>query len=214
MYTPALSSSSASQDISVSRFIRSTAGADSHELIGLLIFGVQNTTEKLFRCDAAQASLIDPENTPAFSDTGGTDMSVIETTPLKNLSAYISLMKLQGDVPAGSYLNAVQHHCEQAIRQQDTTTQASDFSPYLSARTIAATPDRKFNSGMTEAARQQNTRLAETLTQLKFSKEQMTGQRQKIAENHAKPFLRTPVDIITGEIDLAGLNRLYDANPG
>lgn len=214
MYTPALSSSSASQDISVSRFISSTAGNDSHQLIGLLIFGVQNTTEKLFRCDAVQASLIGPKNTSAFSDTGGTDMSVIEITPLKNLSAYISLMKLQGDVPADSYLNTVQHNCEQAVRQQDTSTQTSAFSSYLSARTIAATSDREFNSGMTEAARQQNTRLADTLTQLKFSKEQMTGQRQKIAENRAKPFLRTPVDIITGEIDLAGLNRLYDANPG
>lgn len=213
MYTPALSSSSASQDISVSRFISSTADADSHRLIDLLIFGVQNTTEKLFKCDAAQASLIDPKNTSAFSHPGGTDISVIETTPLKNLSAYISLMKLQGDVPAGSYLNTVQHNCEQAIEQQNTATQASAFSPYLSARSIAETSDREFNEGMTEAVRQQNTRLADTLTQLKFSKDQMTGQRQKIAENHAKPFLRTPVDIITGEIDLAGLKRLYDKKP-
>ncbi|MBW5407984.1 hypothetical protein ACISK3_13940 [Morganella morganii] len=136
MYTPVLTSSSVSQDISVSRFISSTAGGDSHRLIGLLILGVQNTAQ-----------------------------------------------------------------------------QVSAFSPYLSARDIAATSHREFNEAITEADRQQNTRLADTLTQLKFSKDQMTGHIQKIAENHAKPFLRTPVEIIAGEIDLAGLNRLYDNNP-
>lgn len=213
MHTPALSPPSASQDISVSRFISSTAGGDSHHLVGLLIFGVQNTTEKLFRCDTKQSSFIGTRNASASSEADGIDISAIDTTPLKNLSAYISLIKLQGGMSEDSYLTTVQNNCEQIIEQQNMAQQTSVFSSYLSARSIAATSNREFNEAIAQAHDQQHTRLADTLIRLRFNKDQITGQEQKIAENHAKPFLRASLTITSGEIDLAGLNRLYDKKP-
>ncbi|HGY3148841.1 TPA: hypothetical protein ACNVU4_002922 [Morganella morganii] len=206
MYTSALaSSSSASQDISVSRFLNSTADGDSDLLIGLLIFSVQNTVEESFRCNGDQALLIYRGDASAVSDAGHIDIPVVDTTPLEYLSAYISLMKLQGNVSADSYLNKVQNNCERAIEQQHITQPASGFSRYLPAGSLTVTPDMAFDQAVTDAHRQQNTRLAETRMRLKFSKDQiqMTGQVHKMVENHAKPFLKVPVKITNGEINFS-----------
>ncbi|HCM61940.1 MAG TPA: hypothetical protein DIT05_05260 [Morganella sp. (in: Bacteria)] len=196
-------------DISVTRFISSTARCEDNNLIGLLVFGIQNTSEKLFRCDAIQAALIGSGNVSALTELADIDMTLIDTAPLKYLSAYISLVNLQSVLPENSYLIKIQNNCEQVIQQQNTEQHAAAFSTYLTAKDIAATANRDINEAIQVAKHSDKPALSDPLTQLKFYKDQITGQEQKPVINRAKPFIKIPVEIKQGEIDFNSLTGLY-----
>ena len=197
------------QDISVTRFISSTAGCENNNLAGLLVFGVQNTSEILFRCDATQAALIGAGNVSALTELADIDMTLIDTAPLTYLSAYISLVNLQSVLPENSYLIKIQNNCEQAIQQQNAEQHSATFSTYLAAGDIAATANRDLNEAVQAAGKNEQPVLADMLTQLKFYKDQITGQEQKPVINRAKPFIKIPVEIRPGEIDFKTLAGLY-----